>query len=70
MTLGRLATWILNATLGVLCCYTAAGLVTAWADAWMKADPSVRPPATAAVAAPGREWSDRRVILDRNLFQV
>ena len=70
MTLGRLATWILNATLGVLCCYTAAGLVTAWAGEWMADDPIVRPPATVAVATPGREWSDRRVILDRNLFRV
>lgn len=70
MTLGKLATWILNATLGVLCCYTAAGLVTAWADEWAAADPSVGPTAAVAVAEPGREWSDRRVILDRNLFQA
>lgn len=70
MTLGKLATWLLDATLFTLCCYTAAGLVTAWADEWMAADPSIRPPAAVAVAEPGREWSDRRVILDRNLFQA
>ncbi len=70
MTLAKLATWILNATLGMFCCYTAAGLVTAGAGEWLAADPIARPPAVVAVVAPGRAWSDRRVILDRNLFQV
>jgi len=70
MTLAKLATWILNATLGMFCCYTAAGRVAAWAGEWLAADPIARPPAAVAVVAPGRAWSDRRVILDRNLFQV
>lgn len=70
MTLGKFAIWILDATLFTLCCYTAAGLVTAWAGEWLAASPIVRPPPAAAIAEPGREWSDRQAILDRNLFQV
>jgi general secretion pathway protein C len=70
MTLGKLAIRVVNAVLFTLCCYWTAALVSAWIGAGLVARPIVRPPSTTTVSAPGREWSDRQAILDRNLFRV
>lgn len=70
MTIGRLGVWIVNAALFTLCCFLTAGLANAWIAEWLTAAPVAPPPANAVASAPGRAWSDRQTILDRNLFQV
>jgi type II secretion system protein C len=70
MTTAQLAIWILNATLFTLCCYITARLVTAWAGDLLATTGTQPAPMAAMAIAPGRAWSDRQAILDRNLFQV
>lgn len=70
MTISRLAIWILNATLFMLCCYTTAGLVNAWLGDLLAASGASPAPLATVASAPGRAWADRQAILDRNLFQV
>ena len=71
MTIDRLGIWILNAALFALCCFLTAGLGTTWIGEWLATTgPSALPAHTATTNAPGRAWSDRQAILDRNLFQV
>jgi len=70
MTTAKLAIWILNATLFTLCCYISAGLVSAWAGDLLATTGTQPAPVAAMAIAPGRAWSDRQAILDRNLFQV
>src|SRR5690606_15570471 len=48
----------------------SASLVNGWIGEWLTAEPAATPAPAAAVARGGRDWSDRKVILDRNLFQV
>jgi general secretion pathway protein C len=70
MTIGRLGIWIVNAALFALCCFLTAGLANAWIAEWLAAAPTTAPPPVVTAAAPARAWSDRQMILDRNLFQV
>lgn len=70
MTISRLGIWIVNAALFALCCFLSAGLANAWIAEWLSARPSAAPVAKVSVSEPGRAWSDRQLILDRNLFQV
>jgi len=68
--MSRFVVWIINGALFVLCCLLTASLVNGWVGEWLSATPLE---ALAPVAAPtrtGRDWSDRKTILDRNLFQV
>lgn len=68
--MGRAGIWIVNGALFVLCCFLTANLVNGWIAEGLAATPT--PPAVAAAASPvaARGWSDRQVILQRNLFQV
>ena len=70
MTISRLGIWIVNAALFALCCFLTAGLANAWIAEWLAAAQSTAPPPAVVASAPARAWSDRQVILDRNLFQV
>ena len=70
MTISRLGIWIVNGALFALCCFLIAGLANAWIAEWLAAAPSAAPPPAVVANAPARAWSDRQVILDRNLFQV
>ncbi|MEB2345648.1 MAG: PDZ domain-containing protein [Deltaproteobacteria bacterium] len=68
--MNRVVVWALNGALFVLCCLLTASLVNGWVGEWLSATPAGPPPALAAPAAARRDWSDRKTILDRNLFQV
>jgi len=68
--MSRFVIWIINGALFVLCCFLTASLVNGWAGEWLSAAPAEAPPAAVARAATGRDWADRKTILDRNLFQV
>ena len=70
MTISRLGIWIVNGALFALCCFLTAGLANAWIAEWLAAAPSAAPPPAVVANAPAHAWSDRQVILDRNLFQV
>lgn len=69
--MSRIAIWSANTALFVLCCYLAATLLNQVAAAMLvpgETGPGASAPAPAEPA--GRTWSDRQVILDRNLFNV
>jgi len=68
--MSRFVIWIINGALFVLCCFLTASLVNGWVGEWLSAAPAEAPPAAVARASTGRDWSDRKTILDRNLFQV
>lgn len=68
--MSRFAIWIVNGALFVLCCFLTASLVTGWVGDWLSAAPGEAPAPAATAPAAGRDWSERKVILDRNLFQV
>lgn len=68
--MSRIAIWVLNGALFVLCCFLTANLVNGWLGEWVAGPPAAPPPARALEARPARTWSDREVILKRNLFQV
>lgn len=70
MSWGRWAIWAVNTVLFVLCCYLAAGLVNAGIGEWLAGPPSTPPSAARGAEPASRAWSDRQMILDRNLFQV
>jgi general secretion pathway protein C len=71
MTPARLAIWAVNAALFVLCCYLTAGLVNAGIAGWLSGRmQAAATPTPTASAPPGRDWTDRQAILERNLFQV
>jgi type II secretory pathway component PulC len=70
MTISKLAIWILDATLFTLCCYIAAGLVSAWLGDLLAASRAPQAPVATLAPRAGRTWADRQAILDRNLFQV
>ena len=70
MTIARLAVWILDATLFTLCCYIGAGLMNLWFGDLLATSGAQAAPVASLAPAPGRAWSDRQAILDRNLFQV
>lgn len=68
--MSRVLLWTLNGALFVLCCFLTASLVNGWVGQWLAAIPGGALPAAAAPPPAGRDWSDRKTILDRNLFQV
>ena len=68
--MNRAVTLAANGLLLVLCCWLAAGAIADVAGAVLAPPPAVSaaPPPTAPAGA--RPWEERRVILDRNLFNV
>lgn len=68
--MSRLAIWVVNGALFVLCCFLTASLITGWLGEWLSGAPEAPLAASAPAARGGRDWSERKVILDRNLFQV
>jgi len=68
--MSRYAIWIVNAVLFVLCAFLTASLVNGWLGMWLAPAPEAAAPSTVTQASAQRSWSDRRVILERNLFQV
>lgn len=66
----RIAIGAVNAALFVLCCWLAAGLVNTAIGEWLAGPPTTTVAAAPAAAPTAREWSDRQMILERNLFQV
>lgn len=70
MPLNRLAIWIANGALALLCCWLVAGIASDVAGAWLAPAPeAVAEPATPTPAV-ARTWQTRQVILDRNLFKA
>ncbi len=70
MTIGRLGIWVVNTALFALCCFLVASLANTWIAEWLATRPSAAPVARAGGGEPARAWSDRQMILERNLFQV
>jgi general secretion pathway protein C len=68
--MSRFAIWIVNGVLFALCCFLTASLVNGWVGEWLSATPGEAPAPSAAAPRAGRDWSERKAILDRNLFQV
>jgi general secretion pathway protein C len=70
MPLNRVVIWTANTALAVLCCWLAAGILSAIAGEVLA--PPVAEVSVAAAAAPGpeRTWKARQTILDRNLFNA
>jgi general secretion pathway protein C len=68
--MSRFVIWIVNGALFVLCCFLTASLVNGWVGEWLSAAPVEAPPAAVVRASAGRDWSERKTILDRNLFRV
>jgi general secretion pathway protein C len=68
--MSRVGIWVLNGALFVLCCFLTANLVNGWLGEWLAGPPVAAPPPKPAEARVARSWSDREVILKRNLFQV
>jgi general secretion pathway protein C len=68
--MSRVAIWIANGALFVLCCFLTANLVNGWLSAWLAGEPAAGPPPQAAAPPRAPQWSDRQIILRRNLFQV
>lgn len=68
--MGRVAIWIVNAALFVLCCFLVAGLVNAVIAQWIGPPPDAVAAPIQRTAVATRTWADRQVILDKNLFNV
>ncbi len=68
--MSRFPIWIVNGALFVLCCFLTSSLVIGWGGEWLAGAPATAPLAPAPAAPAGRDWSQREVILTRNLFQV
>lgn len=68
--MNRTVLWIANGALLVLCCFLAARVATALAAEWIAPAPSAAEPPERRAELPERDWSERRAILDRNLFNV
>ena len=66
--MGQYVSWLVNAGLVVLCCFLVANTANAVFDALLT--PAVAQSSDGAPEAPpvARPWSDRKVILSRNLF--
>jgi general secretion pathway protein C len=68
--MSRFVIWIVNGALFVLCCFLTASLINGWVGEWLSASPAGAAGPVVAKGRTGRDWSDRKTILDRNLFQV
>lgn len=68
--MNRTLLWIANGALLVLCCFLAARVATAVAAEWLAPAPEARALPERSARPPASDWSDRRVILGRNLFNV
>ena len=68
--MSRVGILVLNGALFVLCCFLTANLVNGWLGEWLAGPPAGAPPPRPVEARAARSWSDREVILKRNLFQV
>jgi type II secretory pathway component PulC len=68
--MARYASWLANAALVAACCFLVAQTANAILAAFLVAEPApfVSPEAPASLRP--RSWSDRQVILSRNLFQA
>jgi general secretion pathway protein C len=68
--MGQYLSWFANTLLFVLCCYLVADTTNEVFAALLTPEPAdvVRPTTSAPVAA--RAWSDREIILERNLFNA
>lgn len=69
--MGRIAVWLANLALGILCCWLAAQIGLRLLDALLvpAPTPSVQPE-SASSEAPAPAAPDRSVIVSRNLFKV
>jgi general secretion pathway protein C len=69
--MSRVGIWIANGLLFVLCCFLVARIVSEVAGAWLEESPDVVLESNGgAVLATRRTWDRRKVILERNLFNV
>ena len=68
--MSRFPIWIVNGALFVLCCFLTSSLIAGWVGEWISGASTVVPLAAVPAAPTGRDWSQREVILTRNLFQV
>ncbi len=66
----RFPIWIINGALFVLCSFLTSSLITGWAGEWFSRAAGPAPIAPVPEVSMGRDWSQREVILTRNLFQV
>jgi general secretion pathway protein C len=70
MPLNRLAIWIANGALALLCCWLVAGIASDVAGAWLAPAPEAGAEPAPVAPAIARTWQTRQVILDRNLFKA
>lgn len=69
--MSRVVVWFANGLLFVFCCYLVAQIVREVTHVWLEEDPAVRVEMeTEPAPPPRRTWDRRKVILDRNLFNV
>jgi general secretion pathway protein C len=70
MPLNRLAIWIANGALALVCCWLAAGIASDVAGAWLAPTPEEVAEQAVVPQAVARTWASRKAILDRNLFKA
>jgi len=68
--MGRTLSWLANSVLFVLCCYLVADAANEVFAALLTPTAGEVGQAAAATTEPKRSWSDRKVILSRNLFNA
>ncbi len=66
--MGRYLSWLANAALLGLCCFIVANTANTVFAALLTPAPEELAPSEAPAPARERSWGDRKVILDRNLF--
>jgi general secretion pathway protein C len=66
--MSRYLSWLANGTLLVLCCFLLANTANAVIAAWLAPSPDQLASTMRSAAASDRSWSQRQLILDRNLF--
>ncbi|MBW2270049.1 MAG: PDZ domain-containing protein [Deltaproteobacteria bacterium] len=68
--MSRYLSWLANGTLLVLCCFLLANTANAVIASWLAPSPDEVAADIAPAAATDRSWSQRQLILDRNLFNA
>jgi general secretion pathway protein C len=68
--MSRYVSWLANGTMLVLCCFLVANTANAVIASWLAPTPEEVAPAIAKATGSNRSWSERQVILDRNLFDA